>query len=140
MRGVPFCFCPVRSPAQLNHRPLYDQHGTYVPYRPGLFNTEPLNQPSKLLRRQLPGFRFLPRPLVAASLQPLVQEQPAVSFKIQGFHAITTPPAEQEQTPRAGIQLEYLLHYRGEAIDLEPHIGIAAANKDIVGRYIVQYA
>jgi len=105
-----------------------------------LFNTESLKQPPKLLRRQLPGFRFLSWPLIPASLQPLVQKQEAITLKIQGFHAIAAPPAEQEKAPRARIQLEYLLHYRSEAIDLKAHVGISAAYEDIVGRYIAQYA
>ena len=53
--------------------------------RLGLIHTQSLHEPAVLLRCQAPGFTFLPWPLEAAGLQPLVQQHETITLPVQGF-------------------------------------------------------
>ena len=69
--------------------------------RLGLLNIQPLHEPGELLPGQRLYFLGIPRPLVTAIVQPLVQQYKAVWFPQQRLQPVTAFAAEQKQA--AGI-------------------------------------
>ena len=89
-----------------------------------LVHLQPLHQPTILLRRQLPRFVFAAWPLIYTLLQPLIQQQEAVTFPVQRLDAVTPPAAEQKQCVCERIQPELLLHEPRETVDAAAEIRI----------------
>lgn len=65
--------------------PSNDVQPRHCPVCLWLLHAQPLHQPPVLLRRELPRFLTVPRPLEASVLQPLIQQHKAVSFPVQPF-------------------------------------------------------
>jgi len=84
--------------------------------RLGLIHTQPLHKPTVLLRCQCPGLAFLPGPLEAASLQPLVQQNKTVALPVQRLDPVSSFAAEEKQCVAKWIQVELLLDKRCQAV------------------------
>ena len=98
-----------------------------------LFYLQPLHEPAVLLRRELPNFSLIPRPLVDAALQTLVQQNEAILFPVQSLDPIPTPSTEKEQRIGERIQIEFLLHHSGQAVDAFSQICVSTGNIYAVG-------
>ena len=98
-----------------------------------LFYLQPFHQPAILLRRELPYFSLIPRPLVDAALQALVQQNEAVLFPVQSLDPIPAASAEKEQRIGEGIQIEFLLHHSGKTVDAFSQICVSTGNVYTVG-------
>ena len=94
--------------------------------RLGLIHTQSLHEPAVLLRCQAPGFTFLPWPLEAAGLQPLVQQHKTITLPVQGFNAILPSAAEQEQRVGEWIQVKLLLYQGSQSVNSTAQVGVAA--------------
>ena len=97
-----------------------------------LVHTQTLHEPAVLLGCQTSGFTFVPRPLEAAGLQPLVQQHETITLPVQGFNAILPSAAEQEQRVGEGVQPELLLNQRSQAVNTKPEVSAAAGDYDPV--------
>ncbi len=95
-----------------------------------LLDGEAFHEPAELLRRDAPGFGRIARPLEAAALEPLVDEQEAISLPQEPLDAVSAPAAEEKERAREGIHPELLLDDGGEAVDGFPHVGAAAGEID----------
>lgn len=96
-----------------------------------LLDGEAFHEPAELLRRDAPGFGRIARPLEAAALEPLVDEQEAISLPQEPLDAVSAPAAEEKERAREGIHPELLLDDGGEAVDGFPHVGAAAGEIDV---------
>ena len=94
----------------------------------GLVHTQPLHEPTVLLRCQAPGFTVLPWPLEAAGLQPLVQQHETITLPVQGLDSIPSSAAEQEQLVGKWIQVKLLLDKGCQPVDATAQVGVAAGN------------
>ena len=101
--------------------------------RPGLLNIQPLHEPGELLPGQRLYFPGIPRPLVTAIVQPLVQQYKAVWFPQQRLQPVTAFAAEQKQAAGIGIYPKVLLHKRDQAVQSLAHIGVATDNIHVLG-------
>ena len=106
---------------------------TNRPVRLRLFHIQAFHEPAVLLRRQQSGFLFTARPLEAAGLQALVQQQKSIALPVQRFDSVPASATEQKQRVGERIQLELLLNDAGQTIDSSSEIGVAAGNIDLVG-------
>ena len=97
-----------------------------------LVHTQTLHEPPVLLGCQAPCFAFVPGPLEAAGLQPIVQQHKSVSFPVQGLDPVTPSAAEQEQRVGEGVQPELLLNQRSQAVNTKPEVSAAAGDYDAV--------
>lgn len=70
---------------------------------------EPFEQPMIFLKGDLLNLRLVPRPLVAAFFQYLIQQQKTVLFPQKRLHPIRPFPTEEEQTSLKRVQLELVL-------------------------------
>lgn len=102
------------------------------PVRLWLLHAQALHEPPVLLGSERPGFAFLSRPLEAARLQTLVQQQKSVAFPIQRFDAIPTTATEQKQCVCKRIQRKLLLDQSGQTVNPTAQVRIAAGNVDFV--------
>ena len=103
------------------------------PVRLWLFHIQAFHEPAVLLRCQQFGFCFTARPLEAAGLQALVQQQKSIALPVQCFNPVPASATEQEQRVSERVQLELLLNHAGQPIDSPSEIGVAAGNIDLVG-------
>ena len=94
-----------------------------------LIHTQSLHEPAVLLGCQTSGFTFVPRPLEAAGLQPLVQQHETITLPVQGFNAILPSAAEQEQRVGEGVHLKFLLYQSGQPVDPTAQVGVAAGDE-----------
>jgi len=94
--------------------------------RLGLIYTQPLHKPAVLLGSQCSCFAFLPWPLEAAGLQPLVQQYEAIAFPVQCLDAVSASAAEQEQCIGEWIQIELLLNKSCQSVYTATQVGITA--------------
>ena len=101
--------------------------------RLGLLNIQPLHEPGELLPGQRLYFLGIPRPLVTAIVQPLVQQYKAVWFPQQRLQPVTAFAAEQKQAAGIGIYPKVLLHKRDQAVQSLAHIGVATDNIHVLG-------
>ena len=85
-----------------------------------------------MLRGQQSGFLFTARPLEAAGLQALVQQQKSIAFPVQCFDPVPASATEQKQRVGERIQLKLLLNYAGQTIDSSSEVGVAAGDIDFV--------
>lgn len=104
-----------------------------------LFDLQPFHQPAVLLRRQLPKFALIPRPLVYAALQAFVQEDEAILLPVQALDSIPTSSAEKEECIGKGVKLKFLLYHSRKAVDPFSQICIPAGNEHAVGTVEVIY-
>ena len=81
-----------------------------------LIHAQALHEPAVLLRSEGSGFAFFPGPLERTGLQPLVQQDKAVTFPVQCFNSVPASAAEQEQRIGERIQIELLLDKRSQPI------------------------
>ena len=98
-----------------------------------LIHTQTLHEPAVLLGCEHLCFTFLPGPLEAAGLQPLVQQNETVALPVQGLDPVPPSAAEQEQRIAEWIQLNLLLDRGGESVDPTAKIRIAALDVNMVG-------
>ena len=96
--------------------------------RLGLIHTQTLHEPAVLLRCQCPGLAFLPGPLEAASLQPLVQQNKSVALPVQCLDPVPSSAAEEEQCVAKRVQVELLLNKRRQAVYPAAQICVTAGN------------
>ena len=94
---------------------------------------QPFHEPAVLLRCELPYLSFVPRPLVYAAFQALVQKDKAVLLPVQPFDPIPAASAEQKQCVREGIQVKFLLNHGRKTVDAFPQICVSAGNIHMVG-------
>lgn len=94
----------------------------------GLIHTQTLHEPAVLLRCQCPGFAFLPGPLEAASLQPLVQQDKSVALPVQCLDPVPSSAAEEEQCVAERIQVELLLDKNSQSVYPSAKICVTAGN------------
>lgn len=76
-----------------------------------LFRIQAFHEPAVLLRCQQFGFCFTARPLEAAGLQALVQQQKSTALPVQCFNPVPASATEQEQRVSERVQLELLLNH-----------------------------
>ena len=98
-----------------------------------LIHTQTLHEPPVLLGCQAPCFAFVPGPLEAAGLQPLVQQHETITLPVQSLDPILPSAAEQEQRIAEGFQLHLLLDQGGQTVDPTAKIRIAALDVNMVG-------
>ena len=98
-----------------------------------LFHLQSFHEPAVLLRREQPYLSLIPRPLVDAALQALVQQNESILFPIQSLDPIPAPSAEKKQCIREGVQIEFLLHHSGQTVDAFSQICVAACKVHTVG-------
>ena len=97
-----------------------------------LIHTQTLHKPAVLLGCQASGFTYIPGPLKAAGLQPLVQQHKSVALPEQGLDPILPSAAEKEQRVGERIQPELLLNQRSQAVNTKPEVCAAASDYDPV--------
>ena len=97
-----------------------------------LIHAQPLHEPAVLLGCQASCFAFLPGPLKAAGLQPLVQQHKAVALPVQSLDPILSSAAEQEQRIGEGVQPKLLFDKSGQTVNTKPEVGAAAGDYDPV--------
>ena len=95
----------------------------------GLIHAQTLHEPAVLLRCQAPGFTFLPWPLEAAGLQPLVQQHETITLPVQGLDSIPSSAAEQEQRVGKWIQVELLLYQSSQSVNSTAQVGVATGDE-----------
>ena len=100
--------------------------------RPWLIYAQTLHEPTVLLRCQASGFAFVPGPLEATGLQPLVQQHKAVALPVQSFDTILPSAAEKEQRVGERIQPKLLFDQSGQAVNTKSEVGAAAGDYDAV--------
>ena len=93
-----------------------------------LVHTQALHEPAILLGRQGSCFAFLPWPLEAARLHPLVQEHKSVALPVQGFDSVPTPATEEKQRIAEWIQVKLLLNHGRKAVNSTAQVGRTAGN------------
>ena len=89
-----------------------------------------LHQPAEGLRIQLPQLRFAARPLEAAVVQALIQEDISITGKVQRLDPIRSPAAEQEEAFL--IQFCAVLMYDDLGQTVDPAAQVCIAAGDIV--------
>ena len=97
-----------------------------------LIHAQTLHEPAVLLGCQASCFAFVPGPLEAAGLQPLVQQHKAVALPVQSLDPVTPSAAEEEQRVGEGVQPELLFNKSGQTVNTKPEVGAAAGDYDPV--------
>ena len=112
---------------------LNDFQSEYGTMRLGLVYTQTFHKPAVLLWSKRLCFAFLPWPLEAAGLQPLVQQYEAIAFPVQCLDAVSASAAEQEQCIGEWIQIELLLNKSCQSVYSTAKICVTAGNVHPVG-------
>ena len=102
-----------------------------------LLHLQSFHQPAVLLRRYLPHLLLIPRQLVNAAFQTLVQQDEAVLLPIQTLDPIPPPSAEQKQRIREGVEIEFLLNQGRKTVDAFSQICVSAGDEYTVGSHEV---
>ena len=97
-----------------------------------LIHTQTLHKPAVLLGCQASGFTYIPGPLKAAGLQPLVQKYKSVSLPVQSLDPIPPSAAKQEQRVGEWIQAKLLIDKSRQAVNPKPEVGAVAGDYDPV--------
>ena len=108
-----------------------------------LSDRQTFHEPSKLLCVDLLNITCVTRPLESPILKSFVQKKKSIAFPKQSFNPISSPSAEQEQSPfLVWIKMKLILYNRCQTVNTKSEICIATCQIYIlilVGIQIIQH-